>query len=114
MTIARAEVNTGQYNATGDMPIAGHHSFGGAGPSARANFGVSTNGVGGMAQLSAFRMTGEVGFVRGEVNPNLTTGTTIGRNGVETSVCGAGGKITPNSVDIYTPFGSFGTRFPWS
>lgn len=96
------------------MPIAGYHSVGVEGPNARANCGVSTNGVGGMAQLSAGKISSEVGYARAELNPNLTTGATIGRNGIETRIGGAGASITRKSVDFHTPIGSIGMRFPWS
>lgn len=96
------------------MPIAGHHSVGVDGPNARARCGVSTNGVGGMAELSAGRISSEVGYARAELNPNLTTGATIGANGIETRVGGMGGSITRNSASFHTPIGSIGFRYPWN
>lgn len=109
-----AEVNTYQYKASAhDMPVAGYHSVGVEGPNARANFGVSTDGVGGMAQLSAGKIKSEVGYARAELNPNLTTGATFGRNGFDTRVGGAGASVNRNGVDFHTPIGSFGMRNPW-
>lgn len=113
VTFARAEVNTFQYRAEDhDMPIAGYHAVGVEGPNARANCRASLrNGFEARAQLSAGKIKGDVGYVTAELNPNLTTAVSYGRNGVETRIGGVGGSISRKGVGLHTPIGSFGVRF---
>lgn len=66
-----------------------------------------------MAELSAGKITSEVGYARAEINPNLNTGATIGPNGFDTRIGGAGASISREGVGFHTPVGSIGMRFPW-
>lgn len=110
--MARAEVNTYQYKVSGhDMPFAGYHAMGVEGPNARAKLRVSTNGVEGMAELSAGKIKSEVGYVSAELNPNLNTGVSCGRNGFDTRLGGTGASISRKGAGIHTPIGSFEVRF---
>lgn len=110
--LVRAEANTFRVKAERhDMPFAGYHSVGVQGPNARANAGVSTDGFDGSLELSAGKITGDVGRVRGELNPNLTTSAKFGRNGFETRVAGTGASLTRRGVAFHTSIGSIGWRF---
>lgn len=114
VTLARAEVNTYRYSVEDhNMPVAGYHSVGVEGPNARARCGVSSRGVEGMAQLSAGKITSEVGYARAELNPNLTTGVSAGSNGFDARLGGAGASINSSGIGFHTPVGSIGIRNPW-
>lgn len=108
----KGEINTFKYKAEEhDVPFTGYHAVGVEGPNARAKFGVSTNGINGMVQLSGGKITNDVGYVTAELNPNLTTGVSCGRDGIDTRFAGSGISISSKSANIHTPIGSFGVRF---
>lgn len=95
------------------MPFAGYYSAGYEGPNASADCSISTSGFGAKAELSAGKISSEVGYARAEINPNLTTSATFGMNGIDTRIGGTGASISRKSVDLHTPIGSIGMRFPW-
>lgn len=93
------------------MPIAGYHSAGVEGPNASARCGVSDKGATAKVELRAGKIIGELGYVQAALNPNLTTGGSVGPDGVEARVGGMGATVGKGGVHVHTPIGSLGFRF---
>lgn len=72
---------------------------------AEASCKVSTKGIELKVELSAGKISKEVGIFKVEANPNLTTSVTINTSGVETRVGDTGLTVTTEYVEVHSPAG---------
>lgn len=82
-------------------------------PNAHARSGESTKSNDGTDQPGDGKIVGELGFVRAEINPNLTTGVNAGLTGFDARIAGAGASINSRGIGLHTPLGSISLRNPF-